>query len=158
LAVFHMIDGRSDEAKRIVDEHVKEKRSLHIYKSLGAGFDGECTAAVGWLDSVSAIPGRYLMSVRFQAAMCYYNNGEHNGAVDQLRMIVDLPMYSIDNAVVIPKSFYRLGKSYEELGQATLALENYKRFLEIWKDADEDQADLIDAKARVAALTAAGSM
>jgi hypothetical protein len=39
-----------------------------------------------------------------------------------------------------------------------LALENYERFLELWENADEDQPKLIDAKARVAALKAAGSM
>ena len=98
------------------------------------------------------------MSARFCAALCFYDNGDYESAVDQLQMIVDLPVYGIDNAVVIPKSHYQLGKSYEALGQATLALEQYKKFLDIWKNADEDQADLIEAKARVAALTAAGSM
>ncbi|MCK5406696.1 MAG: tetratricopeptide repeat protein, partial [Candidatus Krumholzibacteria bacterium] len=159
MAVFNVLDGRTEEGLRIVDERIKEKKiAIPIYKSLAYSLDGDCGTAVAWLDSASSIPGQYLVSVRYRAALCFYDNGDYSGAVDQLKMIVDLPVYSIDNALVIPKSHYQLGRSYEALGQATLALENYKKFLDIWKDADEDQADLIEAKARVAALTAAGSM
>ena len=45
-----------------------------------------------------------------------------------------------------------LGKILEQKGEKNLAHENYEKFLELWKDADEDLPDLIDAKARLAKL------
>jgi serine/threonine protein kinase/tetratricopeptide (TPR) repeat protein len=159
IAVFNVLEGRTEEGLRILEERVKERKiAIPIYKSLAFSIDGDCGTAVAWLDSVSTIPGQYLVSVRFRAALCYSENGDYKSAVDQLNMIVDLPIYSLDNALVIPKTHYQLGKSYEVLGRATLALEHYEKFLDMWKNADEDQADLIDARARVEVLTAAGSM
>ena len=48
--------------------------------------------------------------------------------------------------------------AYEALGQPSLALEQYRDFLAIWKDADKDQSELVDARERAEALEAAGSM
>ena len=55
-------------------------------------------------------------------------------------------------AVYYPKSFYLLGKIYEKKGDASLAAENYEKFLQLWKNADEDLAELIDAKKRLSRL------
>ena len=51
-----------------------------------------------------------------------------------------------------PKSFNLLGKIYEKKGDTQLAIQNYEKFLDLWKDADEDLPDLIDAKKRLAKL------
>jgi len=48
--------------------------------------------------------------------------------------------------VYYPKSFYLMGKIYEKKGDANLAIKNYQKFLELWKDADQDLPELIDAK------------
>jgi len=45
-----------------------------------------------------------------------------------------------------------LGKIYEKKGDTQLAIQNYEKFLDLWKDADEDLPDLIDAKKRLAKL------
>ena len=45
-----------------------------------------------------------------------------------------------------------MGKIYEKKGDANLAVKNYEKFLELWKDADQDLPDLIDAKKRYKAL------
>jgi hypothetical protein len=44
------------------------------------------------------------------------------------------------------------------MGKPSDALYHYKHFLDVWKNADEDQPKLSDARGRVAALEAAGSM
>jgi len=41
---------------------------------------------------------------------------------------------------------------YEKKGDNQLAIQNYEKFLDLWKDADEDLPDLIDAKKRLAKL------
>ena len=50
------------------------------------------------------------------------------------------------------KSFYMLGKIYEEMGFKGKAIENYEKFLEIWKDADPGLPEIEDAKARLRKL------
>jgi len=53
---------------------------------------------------------------------------------------------------IYAKSFYMLGKIAEQRGDKTRARENYKKFLDLWKNADKDQPDLIDAQKRLSSL------
>jgi len=46
---------------------------------------------------------------------------------------------------------YVLGKIHEEQGDATKAIEHYKKFLDPWKDADLGIAE-VDAKKRLGGL------
>ena len=52
----------------------------------------------------------------------------------------------------LPNGFYLLGKIYEKNGDTQLAIQNYEKFLDLWKDVDKDLPDLIDAKKRLAKL------
>jgi len=45
-----------------------------------------------------------------------------------------------------------LAKLYEEKGMKDKAIERYEKFLDIWKDADEDLPEPHDARARLAKL------
>ncbi|HWE24237.1 MAG TPA: tetratricopeptide repeat protein [Myxococcales bacterium] len=54
-----------------------------------------------------------------------------------------------------PRSFYLLGRAYEAAGQPAAALEAYRRFLAIWKDADAELKEPQDAHSRVRALSVA---
>jgi len=62
------------------------------------------------------------------------------------------PYHTLTRAIYFPKNFNLLGKIYEEKGDAQLAIENTEKFLDLWKNADEDLPDLIDAKKRLARL------
>jgi serine/threonine protein kinase/tetratricopeptide (TPR) repeat protein len=50
------------------------------------------------------------------------------------------------------RSFYMLGKIYDQQGNKAKAIENYEKFLALWKDADPGIAKVDDANARLAAL------
>jgi cytochrome c-type biogenesis protein CcmH/NrfG len=46
-----------------------------------------------------------------------------------------------------------LGKIYEQQGDTAKAIENYEKFLDLWKDADPGIAEVEDAKERLAVDT-----
>jgi tetratricopeptide (TPR) repeat protein/DNA-binding winged helix-turn-helix (wHTH) protein len=51
-----------------------------------------------------------------------------------------------------PLAHYHLGLAYERRGQPQQAHAAYAQFLELWRDADSDLPELIEAKRRLAAL------
>jgi len=44
------------------------------------------------------------------------------------------------------------GRIYEDMSLNGKAIENYEKFLDLWKNADSDLTELKDAKERLAAL------
>ena len=89
----------------------------------------------------------------FARAECQYENGLLDDALSSLTKLTNLNSnYAGYRATYYPKSFYLIGKIYEKKGDTKLALNNYEKFLNLWKDADEDLPDLIDAKTRFAKL------
>jgi tetratricopeptide (TPR) repeat protein len=48
--------------------------------------------------------------------------------------------------------YYYAGQAYERSGRTEEAVAHYERFLHIWRDADIDLPELVDAKKRLAAL------
>ena len=47
---------------------------------------------------------------------------------------------------------YNIAKIYEKMGKTTKAIEHYKKFLGLWKDADPGIAEVEDARKRLAGL------
>ena len=59
-------------------------------------------------------------------------------------------MYSGD---LYARSFYMLGKIYEQQGKKQRARENHRKFLDLWKNADPDRPEPADARKRLVGLT-----
>jgi tetratricopeptide (TPR) repeat protein len=58
------------------------------------------------------------------------------------------------DGLFLPGVHKRLGELYEAKGQRDKALEQYRLFIDLWKDADPAlQPKVTDARQRVAALT-----
>ncbi len=84
---------------------------------------------------------------------CRYEHGKYTDAIESFGELQNLKDNRLGfRALYYPLSFYQLGKSYEARGDPEKALENYKVFLDLWKDADPDLTTLIDAKERYARL------
>jgi len=56
------------------------------------------------------------------------------------------------NALIFSRSHYKLGKVLERLGDKAGAAAKYRKFLDLWKDADPDLPEVEDAKKRLVGL------
>jgi tetratricopeptide (TPR) repeat protein/tRNA A-37 threonylcarbamoyl transferase component Bud32/TolB-like protein len=158
LAALNLVSGRIDEGMRVFEEHNKQTLAVPVYRALAASCAGDCAGAEAWLDSVVSISAGDIASVYFRTAVCYYDNGDYGSALRLLKTVASPGSYNLSNAAFIPRSHYYLGKCFDALGKPTQALEQYRVFLEAWKNADPDQPKLVEARERKAALEAAGSM
>jgi tetratricopeptide (TPR) repeat protein len=89
-------------------------------------------------------------------AECYLANGQANEASEVLQRLrgtystlFDAPA---ERARTLAKSYLLSGKVYEKNGDTNHALENYHKVLDLWKEADKDIPDYIEAKTRFAKL------
>jgi len=94
--------------------------------------------------------------VSYDLALCYIAAGQNESAIKAIEkmQLIFVSEYTAfrDRAVVYPRSYYLLSQIYEKMGNLKLAIDNYEKFLQLWKEADEDLPELIDAKTRIAEL------
>lgn len=60
----------------------------------------------------------------------------------------------LGNPIDAVKAVYLLGKAYERAGQTDEAVSHYRKFLNIWKDADPELEEVADARRRLKKLNA----
>ena len=85
-------------------------------------------------------------------ARAYEAKGDLDRAATEYKRLLAFDPASTDRRLKNPRYEYRLAKILEKNGRSAEAFEHYSKFLEYWKNADPDIPELIDAKARVAAL------
>jgi tetratricopeptide (TPR) repeat protein len=89
----------------------------------------------------------------YSLAQCYLILGQDEQGISAAQKMQKIYYnYYSNRAILYPKSFYLLGRIYQQKGDKKLALENYERFLTLWKAADRDQAELADAQTQVSKL------
>jgi len=82
----------------------------------------------------------------------YLARGDTNQAVIEYERITRVNPEDKDRRF-IPNIFnYRLARLYEQSGQRQKAIDRYNLFLDIWKNADKDLPELVDAQLRLEAL------
>jgi len=84
-------------------------------------------------------------------ALAYYQSGDLEKALGEYEKIISLTTGRIAYGDIYAKSFYMLGKIYEKQGQKDKAREQYRKFLDLWKDADPGIPEVEDARKRLAA-------
>ena len=85
-------------------------------------------------------------------ARALYESGELEKARQEYEKITLLTIGRLGDGDLYAKAFYMLGKIAEQQGDKARARENYRKFLDLWKDADPGLPEVADAKARLARL------
>jgi tetratricopeptide (TPR) repeat protein len=89
---------------------------------------------------------------RSSLAKAYYESGDLEKSQEAYEGIISRPT-SIFSGEIYAKSFYMLGKIYEQQGNTAKAIEHYEKFLDLWKDADPGIAEVEEARERVPGLS-----
>lgn len=82
----------------------------------------------------------------------YQLGGRLDKAAETYARIRQLLMGRSNWGAVYARSYYKLAKVYEQMGKKAEAGERYRKFLELWKDADSGLPEVEDAKRRLAVL------
>ena len=166
--LFNSAKSRLVEMKSLMDkiDPAVKDRITYYYNSLW----GELLLSEGFVQKAIAVceteltigippymRSRYILlyNVPFPSdvlARAYREKGKLNKAIAEYERLITFDPNSKDRRLIYPKYHYRLAKLYEEKGWITKAIKQYEKFLEIWKNADKDLPELIDAKARLALL------
>ncbi len=85
-------------------------------------------------------------------ALAYFKKGDLERAREEYESIGMMTFGRIKHGDIYARSFYMLGKIYEEVGKKREARRNYERFLDLWENADPGLPEIDDARARLAAL------
>ena len=85
-------------------------------------------------------------------AYAYFKSGELDNARSVYEEILSRPRGMLEYGYEFIRSRYMLGKIYEQQGNTAKAIEQYEKFLTLWKDADPGIAEVEDARERLAGL------
>ena len=85
-------------------------------------------------------------------ARAYVQSGNLDQAITEYERLTTYKPDVNDRRLINPKYHYKLAMLYEEKGWKGKAIDEYEKFLEIWKDADEDLPEFVDANARLTKL------
>jgi tetratricopeptide (TPR) repeat protein len=85
-------------------------------------------------------------------ARAYRENGEIEKAIAEYQRLTTFDPQREERYLTHPKYYYRLAKLYEQKVDKAQAIQNYEKFLDLWKDADPGLAEVDDARKRLVAI------
>jgi tetratricopeptide (TPR) repeat protein len=85
-------------------------------------------------------------------ALAFYEAKKYESAQTWYKKIRNLTSGRIYYGDIYAKSFFMMGKIHEQKGDEAKAIEHYKKFLDLWKNADPGIAEVDDARERLVRL------
>ena len=177
LGMIEIKEGRTETAKKwlaeakpfFIDQTWGEPKVYYllIYKRINAEVlisEGRYDDSIAILNSLPVkqppfpYQGIELVSYNLEflqdaLARAYQLKGDIDRAISEYERLIVVDPKRKERYLVHPTYHYRLGILYEQKGQKNKAVKEYRKFLQLWKDADPDWPELEDAKKRLAGLT-----
>jgi tetratricopeptide (TPR) repeat protein len=149
-----------DQLKQLIEETENKKHMRHYYHLMGmiALENNQANKSIeDFTKAVSLLPSEVydLQDQSFyidSLASAYYKTGNIEEAEKHYVRIVSLTWGLVQYGDIYARSFYWLGKIFQEKGLANEAIEHYKKFLSLWRDADSGHEETADAKEQLAVL------
>jgi len=154
LTVFYIYNGEFESAINLA-----KSTSMNWWESAVLALihnqKNECIESKVLMDSIlQSCPGYVKIQLLYHLAECQFEQEKYSESAQSLIQLQSIRNTGLGlRAMFYPKSIYLLAKVYEKKGDRRLAIKNYTKFLDMWKNADEDLPDLIDAKKRLTNLT-----
>ena len=148
----------SDELKKFIENWINNKLMRYYYHLMGMiELDKEnIPKAIEYFKEALSLLSYGPLTRRADfiepLALAYYKSGDLEKAREEYERITSLTTGRLWWGDLYAKSFYMLGKIYEDQGNKSKAIEHYEKFLDLWKDADPGIAEVEDAKKRLAGL------
>lgn len=171
VAQSYAIAGRADRARAVMTRYGRDVRDSATLR-LGTPFRHATTGEIAiaerrYADAIAAFravdeyyDGRPLSSMIFRDGLlgrAFDLAGMRDSAVAAFTRFVATPNVGRwgSDAQLLAGTYKRLGELYEEKGDPAKAAENYRAFIELWKNADPElQPRVADVRRRLAKLTA----
>jgi tetratricopeptide (TPR) repeat protein len=149
-AAFATLAARIEPASE-----VRDRRHLELARGLAALAGGNAAAAVPSLQSAAATmpprSGNYLapslhLTVWSALGQALLESGKPAEALPWFRKCADSGFEHIYEPAAFVRSFYFLGRIYEQQGDTARSREAYRRFVGYWKDGDLDRERIAEAQ------------
>ena len=149
----------ADELKELIEKGMNRKKIRFYYHLMGMielKRENFSKAIENFKKAISLLPfqrylGPHALFIQFLAS-AYYKSRDLEKAREEYERTLSLTSGRLSYGDIYAKSFYMLGKIYEQQDDKAKAIEHYEKFLDLWKDADPGIAEVEDARKRVAGL------
>lgn len=140
-ALENQLLARSQFASRGVRNDSRIKFYLRGMLALKKGQNDE--AIENFRQTLNYLPPMWdLMDFEDALANGFLAVGQFDQSIDEFNRILAVnPNY--------PLVYFRIAEAYDRVGRVEQALKNYKKFLEVWKDADTNIPEVAAAKKRI---------
>jgi tetratricopeptide (TPR) repeat protein len=151
----------AEELKSLIEKGINEKELLMYEYTLGLIELGKKNYRQA-VDLLGRACGRLGFELEWDPrevpyfdnlARALYESGDLEKARSTYERVSLLAFGRIFGGDTYARAYYMLGKIAEQQGDKTRASQNYRKFLDLWKDADPGLPEVEDAKKRMAGLT-----
>lgn len=150
------------EIKKVVGNWLNPKMMRYYYHLMGHIYleENNIEDAIAYFKkAIALLPYQYDPAGDGHAAyydslaLAFYRAEDYESARKWYEKIFNLTSGRIYDGDIYAKSFFMMGKIYERKGWKGKAIESYRKFLDLWKDADPFISEVEDAKLRLIVLT-----
>jgi len=132
IRLFYNLQGKIELKKKNYPEAID-----HFHKAIALLNGGPLTHRADFIESL---------------AQAYYKSGDLEKARVEYEKISIMTIGRLSYGAIYANSFYMLGNIFEQQSKTAKAIENYEKFLEMWRDADSGITEVENAKKRLAGL------